>query len=158
MTMILQRRNESIHNTKHLHENQMSRIILSVCSALAVSVSCGPAAVLAAEGERNLASDALSVFSAKCAGCHGPNLARPKGRFGYVLDLAQVAANREMVVPSFPEESELWERVRRGEMPPKESPTGPLSSVEKEIIHAWIAAGAPTDPILSAAANPSETN
>src|SRR5437899_11969570 len=117
--------------------------ILSVCSALAVCVWCGPAAVLAAERERNLAREAISVFSAKCTGCHGPNLAKPKGRFGYVLDLARVAGNREMVVPSFPEESELWELVRRGEMPPDESPTGPLSNVEKEIIHDWLASGAP---------------
>jgi len=63
-----------------------------------------------------------------------------------------------MVVPSFPEESELWELIRRGEMPPEESPTGPLSSVDKETIHAWIAAGAPAEPNLSAAANPRETN
>jgi uncharacterized membrane protein/mono/diheme cytochrome c family protein len=153
----LQRRNESVRNTKHSRENPMNRIILSACCALAVSVSCGPAAVLAAEPERNRASDALSVFSAKCTGCHGPNLARPKGRFGYVLDLARVAANREMVVPSSPEESELWELVRRGEMPPEDSPTGPLSEVEKEKIHAWIAAGAPAESIDSAAADPPET-
>jgi len=132
----------------------MKGIILRVCCALAVGGSYG----LAAEGERNLAAEALSVFSAKCAGCHGPNLASPKGRFGYVLDLARVAANPEMVVPSFPEESELWELVRRGEMPPEESPTGPLSGVEKETIHAWIAAGAPADPNLASAANPPETN
>src|SRR5205807_4133721 len=77
-------------------------------------------------------------------GCHGPNLVKPKGRFGYVLDLARVASNREMVVPSSPDESELWELVSKAEMPPPDSPTGPLSSAQKEVIHAWIAAGAPT--------------
>jgi uncharacterized membrane protein len=75
-----------------------------------------------------------------------------------VLDLARVAGNREMVVPSFPDESELWELVHRGEMPPEESPTGPLSEVEKEIIHAWIKAGAPANPNGPAAANPPEAN
>src|SRR6266567_1616920 len=105
----------------------MNRIILSVCSALTVSVCSTPAALPAAERERDLAAQVRSVFSAKCAGCHGPNLAKPKGRFGYVLDLARVGGNREMIVPSFPEESELWELVHRGEMPPEESPTGPLS-------------------------------
>jgi uncharacterized membrane protein len=65
-----------------------------------------------------------------------------------VLDLARVAGNPEMVVPSAPAESELWELVRRGEMPPEESPTGPLSDKEKETIRAWIAAGAPTDLAL----------
>lgn len=136
----------------------MNRIILSVCCTLAVGGWFGLSAVIAAEGKRNLASEALSVFSAKCSGCHGPNLSRPQGRFGYVLDLARVAANPEMVVPSFPEESELWELVRRGEMPPEDAPTGPLSSVEKETIHAWIAAGAPADRAISAATNPPEIN
>src|SRR5258708_22196107 len=117
-----------------------------------------PGSMLAAAGRKDLASEALAVFSAKCAGCHGPNLAKPKGRFGYVLDLARIAGNREMVVPSFPDESELWELVHRGEMPPEESPTGPLSEREKEIIHAWIAAGAPAESIESAAADPTETS
>jgi hypothetical protein len=83
------------------------------------------------------------VFSAKCAGCHGADLAKPKGRFGYVLNLARVAGNREMVVPSSPDESELWDLVRRGEMPPADAPTGPLTAQQKEVIRAWIAAGAP---------------
>src|SRR2546430_16264584 len=80
------------------------------------------------------AADVRAVFSAKCTACHGPNLAKPEGRFGYVLDLARVASNREMVVPSSPDESELWELVRRGEMPPEDSPTGSLSAAEKETI------------------------
>ena len=104
-----------------------------------------PAAASASAGQRDLASETLAIFSAKCAGCHGPNLAKPKGRFGYVLDLARVAANREMVVPSFPDESELWELVNHGEMPPEDSPTGPLSQEEKDVIRAWIAAGAPAN-------------
>jgi hypothetical protein len=83
------------------------------------------------------------VFTAKCAGCHGPDLVKPKGRFGYVLDLARVAGNREMVVPFHPSESELWELVRHGEMPPADAPTGPLTARQKEVIRAWIAAGAP---------------
>jgi hypothetical protein len=87
------------------------------------------------------------VFAAKCTGCHGPDLAKPKGRFGYVLDLARVASNREMVVPFSPSESELWELVQRGEMPPADAPTGALTAQQKEVIQAWIAAGAP--PVTS---------
>jgi uncharacterized membrane protein/mono/diheme cytochrome c family protein len=83
------------------------------------------------------------VFAAKCAGCHGPDLEKPRGRFGYVLDLKRVAANPEIVIPSQPDESEMWELVRRGEMPPADSPHGPLAPEQKEIIRAWIAAGAP---------------
>src|SRR5689334_13838133 len=77
------------------------------------------------------AADVRAVFAAKCAACHGPDLSRPKGRFGYVTELARVAANREMVVPGAPDESELWELVRRDEMPPAESPAGPLTSAER---------------------------
>jgi len=121
----------------------MHRNVLLTCQSLMVGICCWPALVLAAEGERDLASETLSIFSARCAGCHGPNLPKPRGRFGYVLDLARVAANPELVVPSSPQESELWELVRRGEMPPDDAPTGPLTEKEKETIRGWIAAGAP---------------
>jgi uncharacterized membrane protein len=83
------------------------------------------------------------VFSAKCAGCHGPDLPKPKGRFGYVLDLRRVAENPEMVIPGRPDESELWALVRHGDMPPADSPGGLLTAVEMETIRDWIAAGAP---------------
>jgi hypothetical protein len=83
------------------------------------------------------------VFAAKCAGCHGPEIPRPRGRFGYVLDLRRVAGNPELVIPGRPEESELWALVLRGDMPPADSPHGPLVESEKETIRAWIAAGAP---------------
>src|SRR5579863_6154391 len=146
----------------------MNQIRLSNCSVLAACLWLGFAAAPAAAGEQNLASEVRSVFAAKCAGCHGPNLARPRGRFGYVLDLARVAGNPEMVVPSTPDESELWELVRRGEMPPEDSPTGPLTEQQKETIHDWIKAGAPAEstrtesteaePVSSVAADPAETS
>jgi uncharacterized membrane protein/mono/diheme cytochrome c family protein len=88
------------------------------------------------------AAEVRTVFAARCAACHGPDLAKPKGRFGYVLDLARVAGDREKIIRGAPEESELWELVRRGEMPPEDSPTGPLTADQKETVRAWIAAGA----------------
>lgn len=121
----------------------MKRMILEVCCVLVISLA-SPGALPAAEGQQDLASEVRAVFAAKCTACHGPNLAKPKGRFGYVLDLARVANNREMVVPLSPSESELWELVRRSEMPPEDSPTGALTVHEKNVIQAWIAAGAPT--------------
>src|SRR5947208_1172268 len=87
--------------------------------------------------ERDLGAEVRGVFAAKCAGCHGPDLAKPKGRFGYVLDLRKVASNPEIMIPSRPDESELWVLVSHGEMPPPDSPHGPLSAAEKEIIRAW---------------------
>jgi mono/diheme cytochrome c family protein len=118
-----------------------------LCCVLSVGV-CRPAPARAADsapgGRRDLAAEVRAVFTARCAGCHGPNLARPKGRFGYVLDLARVAGDPEKVVPGSPSESELWELVRRGEMPPADSPTGPPTARQKEVIREWIAAGAPS--------------
>ncbi|QJW94385.1 c-type cytochrome domain-containing protein [Frigoriglobus tundricola] len=101
--------------------------------------------------ERDLGAEVRRVFAAKCAACHGPELAKPKGRFGYVLDLKRVASNPEMVVPSRPDESELWVLIGRNEMPPPDSPHGPLSVGEKETVRAWIAAGSPDAQVPSAA-------
>ncbi len=107
-------------------------------------------------GQRDLVSEVRAVFAAKCAGCHGPTLAKPRGRFGYVLDLSRVASNREMVVPFAPKESELWELVSRGEMPPADSPTGALTTEQKELIRTWIEAGAPAVSSVSSQDYPLE--
>jgi len=126
----------------------VSRMVRRICLLVITCACCWPAVVVASEGQQDLASETLGIFSAKCSGCHGPNLPKPRGGFGYVLDLARVAANPEMVVPGTPEESELWELIRRREMPPDNAPTGPLSDEQKEVIRAWIAAGAPANSIL----------
>lgn len=122
----------------------------SVFWSLLLVASCGlctsAAQADASLPERDLASDVLAVFKAKCAGCHGPDLEKPHGRFGYVLDLRRVAQNPEMVIPGRPNESELWILVSRNEMPFKDSPRGPLSEAQKETIREWIAAGAPAGP------------
>jgi hypothetical protein len=99
----------------------------------------------AAPEGRDLASEVRSVFESKCARCHGPNLARPRAGFGYVLDLRRLASSSDKIVPSKPEESELWTLIQNGEMPPPNSPTGPLTFAEKEVIREWIAAGAPVE-------------
>lgn len=93
--------------------------------------------------ESGLGSEVRRIFAVKCAGCHGPDLPKPQARFGYVLDLRRVAGNPQMVIPGRPDESELWALVSHGDMPPADSPHGPLTAAEKETIHAWIAAGAP---------------
>jgi uncharacterized membrane protein/mono/diheme cytochrome c family protein len=125
----------------------VKRNVLTLFWFLIVVVSL-PETVGAADpaggGGRDLASEVRAVFAAKCTRCHGPDVLKPKGRFGYVTDLKRVAANPEMVVPGSPAESELWELVSRGEMPPADSPTGALTSKQKEVIRSWIAAGAPT--------------
>jgi uncharacterized membrane protein/mono/diheme cytochrome c family protein len=90
-----------------------------------------------------LASHVHAIFQARCTECHGADLARPKGKFGYVLDLARVAANPKMVVPGMPVQSELYQTVFHDEMPPPKSKRPPLTPEEKEIVKSWIEAGAP---------------
>ena len=102
---------------------------------------------------RNLAAKVQEVFAARCTPCHGPDLQKPRGRFGYVLDLRRMAANPELVIPCRPDQSELWELVSRNEMPPEDSPGGELTAPEKQLIHDWIAAGASGDTAPLAAAS-----
>jgi len=70
-------------------------------------------------------------------------LRKPKGRFGYILNLKRLAGDTEKVIPPNPHESELWGLVERNEMPPADSPHGALTNEQKVVIRAWIAAGAP---------------
>src|SRR6516165_5425093 len=74
------------------------------------------------------------VFRAKCNQCHGSHLAKPKGKFGYILDLGRVASNPKIVVPGKPGESTLWELVSGDEMPPEDAKAGPLTAEEKDLI------------------------
>lgn len=50
----------------------------------------------------------------------------------------------DKVVPGKPEDSQLWQLVHDDEMPPEDARTGPLPKEQKQIIHDWIAAGAPS--------------
>jgi mono/diheme cytochrome c family protein len=112
-------------------------------------IGCGPgtasAGAPAPEVKPDLAGDVRAVFAAKCARCHGPELSRPRSGFGHILDLRRLAADSEKIVPFKPAESGIWQQVQDGEMPPPNSPTGPLTAHEKEAIRAWIAAGAPAE-------------
>jgi hypothetical protein len=86
----------------------------------------------------------LLVSFAVLAGFH-PEVAKAQQRPSMqdILDLKRIAANPEMVIPLRPDESELWVLVQRDEMPPSDSPRGPLTPAQKEIIRTWITAGAP---------------
>jgi uncharacterized membrane protein len=94
----------------------------------------------------NLALAVRTIFSAKCAECHSSDLPRPKGRFGYVLDLERLASNAHLVVPFKPDASKLWELVRDGEMPPEYAKAGSLTDEQKEVIRKWIESGSPAVP------------
>jgi uncharacterized membrane protein len=94
----------------------------------------------------NLAFAVRNIFSAKCTECHGSDLPRPKGRFGYVLDLERLAGNAQLVVPFKPDESRLWELVHDEEMPPAYAKAGSLTNEQKEVIRKWIESGSPAVP------------
>jgi hypothetical protein len=99
----------------------------------------------------DLASRVHAIFAEKCTQCHGANVPRPKGKFGYVLDLNRVAANPKLVARSRPEESKLWQLVRDEKMPPKTAQKGSLNEGQRKTIREWIAAGAPADSRLAPA-------
>jgi mono/diheme cytochrome c family protein len=129
--------------------------LVAVLLAVFAGVRPGNAAAQSGPPVRDIGSEARNVFANKCAVCHGPDLAKPKGRFGYVLDLKRIAANPEMVIPLHPDESELWVLVNHDEMPPSDSPQGALLQKQKEVIHDWIAAGAPEPFTVSSGSPPS---
>jgi uncharacterized membrane protein len=90
-----------------------------------------------------LAQQVRTIFEAKCIDCHGPEVPRPKGKFGYVLDLKRVGDNPDYIVRGEPEKSELYSMVRDDEMPGDDAKVPPLTPGEKNTVKCWIAAGAP---------------
>ena len=95
------------------------------------------------EAAANMASAVRNIFSAKCTECHASDLPRPKGRFGYVLDLERLAGNADLVVPFKPDQSKLWELIQDEEMPPAHAKAGSLTEEQKEVIRMWIESGSP---------------
>jgi mono/diheme cytochrome c family protein len=113
-------------------------------TAAVLAIVLGPGTVRTrAADARDLGAEVRGIFAKKCAGCHGPDLPKPKARFGYVTDLKRVAGNPEMVIRGKPDESELWVLIHHGDMPPADSSRGPLSAAEKDTVREWITAGAP---------------
>jgi uncharacterized membrane protein len=88
-------------------------------------------------------SAVFELFESKCNDCHGAQLAKPKGKFGYTLDLKRVAANEDYVVAGDPEKSELFRLVNEDEMPGKDSEHGVATAAEKLALRQWIQIGAP---------------
>lgn len=102
----------------------------------------GPA-VATKEEQLKIALEVHNIFEAKCLDCHGPELPRPKGKFGHVLDLKRVADNPEYLVRGEPEKSDLYIMVRDDEMPGEDASVPPLTPAEKETVRRWVEIGAP---------------
>jgi uncharacterized membrane protein len=119
--------------------------LLACILLLAALVLRGMAAEADAEGVK-AAGRVREIFEAKCIDCHGPELPRPKGKFGYVLDLKRMADNPEYVNRGNPDKSELFKMVFNDEMPGEDANVPPLTKDEKEIVRRWIELGAPDAP------------
>ena len=119
------------------------RVLVIMLFATAKGWSADP--VLPKDEPLRLAADVRAIFEAKCLDCHGPEIPRPKGKFGYILDLNRVAANPKYVVPGKPESSDLYDLVFHDEMPGEDANVPPLTKDEKEKVRRWIEMGAPSD-------------
>jgi uncharacterized membrane protein len=118
----------------------------AICALAASSIATAgvPGPVAATKDEQlKLTQEVHRIFEAKCLDCHGPELPRPKGKFGHVLDLKRVAENPEYVVRGDPENSDLYIMVRDDEMPGEDASVPPLTPAEKEAVRRWVEIGAP---------------
>lgn len=86
-----------------------------------------------------LGAKARAVLQMHCAPCHGGGVS--KGGFGFALDRDRLIG-RALVTPGQAGHSDLFLRVKQGEMPPKSAKTRP-SAREIKILEEWIDAGAP---------------
>ena len=134
--------------------NDVRRVARALVPALILLTSSGVWA--AGDPSAPIATQVHAIFQAKCTECHGPDVTHPKGKFGYVLDLARVAANPKMIVPGNPARSELYQMVVHNEMPDPKGDSPPLTPVEKDIVKAWIEAGTPAyvGPVGAITASP----
>jgi mono/diheme cytochrome c family protein len=107
--------------------------------ALTLVLAAALPGVAGRAAEESLAGRARAVLEARCYRCHGKDGAA-KGGFGYVLDRDRLVA-RAKLVPGKADESELYQRVRDGEMPPAWQPR--LRPEDAAVLRRWIEAGAP---------------
>lgn len=91
-----------------------------------------------------LEPDAIAVQTilvTRCAECHGPQLEAPEGGFGFVDDM-QKMVEEVLIEPGDPDASDLYYLIANGDMPTEGALNGPVSAVERQLIHDWIARGA----------------
>ncbi|HEU4535372.1 MAG TPA: c-type cytochrome domain-containing protein, partial [Polyangiaceae bacterium] len=99
------------------------------------------------------APEVLRIFDAHCAGCHAGRKGIAFGDFDFLYDESEMIL-QGLIVPGDPEKSRLYQLIIYDQMPPTtfgavadpSDPTkaiGPVSAADREILAAWILAGAP---------------
>jgi WD40 repeat protein len=114
-----------------------SVLALPLCSLVSL---CALTPGAAGAENADLAARAHAVLKTHCHRCHGLDGAA-KGGFNYVLDRDKLVA-RDKVVAGKAAESELYQRVSKGEMPPKSQKVRPGPD-DLAVLRRWIDAGAP---------------
>ena len=123
--------------------------VASAAAALAVACLVSSAA---ADRIPDFNRDIRPLLSHNCFACHGPDEHDRRG--GLRLDdrdaaVAELESGSRAIVPGHPEESELVARLHQTDpdvvMPPPES-NHALTAEQKQLLAAWIAAGAPYAP------------
>lgn len=101
--------------------------------------------MLAAPPQEGVASEVAQLLTERCAACHSAESDQPRARrkWGDAADLAATASNPKLIVPGNLEESELYQVIDFGEMPPPDSDIAPLNAEQKALLASWIEAGAP---------------
>ena len=94
------------------------------------------AEICLAQEANALASAAQGILKERCFSCHGEGGSN-EGGLNYVLNRKRLI--RELVVPGSAESSKLFERIKKGEMPPDGDR---IPETELETLHKWIEDGA----------------
>lgn len=124
----------------------MDKTLRTVRLVLGLVVALGAAGVFsqqfsfAEDARLTFEKDIAPIFQARCVKCHG------EGKLEGGLDLrrrfllAKGGDSGAGLIAGKPEESLLFEKISKGEMPPKEE--GKLDDKQIELIRRWVASGA----------------
>jgi len=85
-------------------------------------------------------TDVLPILNAHCLQCHGGVHQKNDLDLRTMSSALKGGKSGSVIVPGKPDESLLWKKIARDEMPKTDNK---ISETNKKIIRAWIAAGAP---------------
>lgn len=85
-------------------------------------------------------TDVLPILNAHCLQCHGGVHQKNDLDLRTLASVLKGGKSGAVIVPGKPDESLLWKKIARDEMPKTDNK---VSEASKKLIRAWIAAGAP---------------